>query len=180
MIRALAFITAIGAIVFLAAAGHAQKDDKEKPKKAVVSGTIECQAEAIFEPGTIARVSVQDVSKADAAATTIGEQVIKDLKKFPIAFAVEYDPAAIQPKSTYAVRVRIETGKRLDYINDTNVPVVEAEQIVDNLKRRGVPVEYILFEDEGHGFRKEKNRITSTVKLVEFFVDHLVGGQASR
>ena len=58
--------------------------------------------------------------------------------------------------------------------NDTNVPVVEAEQIVENLKRRNVPVEYILFPDEGHGFRKEKNRITSTVKMVEFFVAHLV------
>jgi dipeptidyl aminopeptidase/acylaminoacyl peptidase len=57
--------------------------------------------------------------------------------------------------------------------NDTNVPVVEAEQVVENLKRRGVPVEYILFPDEGHGFRKEKNRVTSTVKLVEFFAAHL-------
>ena len=57
--------------------------------------------------------------------------------------------------------------------NDTNVPVVEAEQVVANLKQRGVPVEYILFPDEGHGFRKEKNRITSTVKMVEFFVAHL-------
>jgi dipeptidyl aminopeptidase/acylaminoacyl peptidase len=58
--------------------------------------------------------------------------------------------------------------------NDTNVPVVEAEQIVENLKRRSVPVEYILFPDEGHGFRKQKNRITSTVKMVEFFVAHLI------
>jgi dipeptidyl aminopeptidase/acylaminoacyl peptidase len=58
--------------------------------------------------------------------------------------------------------------------NDTNVPVVEAEQVVDSLKRRRVPVEYILFPDEGHGFRKEKNRIRSTVKMVEFFVAHLV------
>ena len=57
--------------------------------------------------------------------------------------------------------------------NDTNVPVVEAEQVVASLKRRGVPVEYILFPDEGHGFRKEKNRITSTVKMVEFFAAHL-------
>jgi dipeptidyl aminopeptidase/acylaminoacyl peptidase len=61
--------------------------------------------------------------------------------------------------------------------NDTNVPVVEAEQIVENLKRRNVPVEYILFPDEGHGFRKEKNRITSTVKMVEFFVTHLIDRQ---
>ena len=57
--------------------------------------------------------------------------------------------------------------------NDTNVPVIEAEQTVAALKKRGVPVEYILFPDEGHGFRKEKNRITSTVKMVEFFVAHL-------
>ena len=38
--------------------------------------------------------------------------------------------------------------------NDTNVPVVEAEQVVESLKKRGVPVEYVLFPDEGHGFRK--------------------------
>ena len=63
--------------------------------------------------------------------------------------------------------------------NDTNVPVVEAEQIVESLKRRQVPVEYILFPDEGHGFRKEKNRITSTVKMVEFFVEHLVDRPAA-
>ena len=37
--------------------------------------------------------------------------------------------------------------------NDTNVPVIEAEQIVKILKDRGVPVEYILFPDEGHGWR---------------------------
>ena len=69
---------------------------------------------------------------------------------------------------------RIKTPLMVQHgANDTNVPVVEAEQIVENLKRRGVPVEYILFPDEGHGFRKEKNRITSTVKMVEFFVAHL-------
>jgi dipeptidyl aminopeptidase/acylaminoacyl peptidase len=35
--------------------------------------------------------------------------------------------------------------------NDTNVPVIEAEQIVKTLKDRGVPVEYVLSPDEGHG-----------------------------
>lgn len=58
--------------------------------------------------------------------------------------------------------------------NDTNVPVVEAEQVVANLKQRGVPVEYILFPDEGHGWRKTANRVTSTVKLVEFFQRYLL------
>jgi dipeptidyl aminopeptidase/acylaminoacyl peptidase len=57
--------------------------------------------------------------------------------------------------------------------NDTNVPVIEAEQIVKTLKDRGVPVEYILFPDEGHGWRKIPNRIRSTVEMVRFFKEHL-------
>ena len=59
--------------------------------------------------------------------------------------------------------------------NDTNVPVIEAEQIVKSLKDRGVPVEYILFPDEGHGFRKMPNRIRSIVEEVRFFHEHLRG-----
>jgi dipeptidyl aminopeptidase/acylaminoacyl peptidase len=59
--------------------------------------------------------------------------------------------------------------------NDTNVPVVEAEQIVAGLKARDVPVGYILFPDEGHGWRKRANRITSTTEITRFFTTHLLG-----
>lgn len=57
--------------------------------------------------------------------------------------------------------------------NDTNVPVIEAEQMVENLKKRGVPVEYVLFPDEGHGWRKIPNRIRSTVEIVRWFDKYL-------
>lgn len=57
--------------------------------------------------------------------------------------------------------------------NDTNVPVVEAEQVVAALKKRGVPVEYVLFPDEGHGWRKQANRVRSTVEMTAFFAKHL-------
>ncbi len=59
--------------------------------------------------------------------------------------------------------------------NDTNVPVIEAEQVVDNLKRRNVPVEYVLFADEGHGWRKTPNRVRSAVSIVKFFEKYLKG-----
>jgi dipeptidyl aminopeptidase/acylaminoacyl peptidase len=59
--------------------------------------------------------------------------------------------------------------------NDTNVPVVEAEQVVKALKGRGVPVEYVLFPDEGHGFRKTPNRIRANVAVVRWFERHLKG-----
>ncbi len=58
--------------------------------------------------------------------------------------------------------------------NDTNVPVHEAEQVVEALRRRGIPVEYTLFPDEGHGFRKEENRIAAAVTIAEFFARHLL------
>ncbi|HEV2965115.1 MAG TPA: S9 family peptidase [Candidatus Angelobacter sp.] len=61
--------------------------------------------------------------------------------------------------------------------NDTNVPVIEAEQIVNTLKQRGVPVEYVLFPDEGHGWRKTANRIRSTVEEVRFFQEHLANSR---
>ena len=59
--------------------------------------------------------------------------------------------------------------------NDTNVPVVEAEQVVDSLRRRGVPVEYILFPDEGHGWTRTQNRIRSTVSIAQWFDKYLNG-----
>lgn len=57
--------------------------------------------------------------------------------------------------------------------NDTNVPVVEARQVVDTLKQNGREVEFLLFPDEGHGWRKIPNRVKSTVTLAEFFARHL-------
>jgi dipeptidyl aminopeptidase/acylaminoacyl peptidase len=57
--------------------------------------------------------------------------------------------------------------------NDTNVPVVEAEQVVESLKRRGVPVKLVLFPDEGHGFRKTANRVRTTVAVVQWFETYL-------
>ena len=39
--------------------------------------------------------------------------------------------------------------------------------------KRGLPVEYVLFPDEGHGWRKTANRITSTVAITKFFVKYL-------
>jgi dipeptidyl aminopeptidase/acylaminoacyl peptidase len=60
--------------------------------------------------------------------------------------------------------------------NDTNVPVVEAEQVVESLKKRGVPVKYVLFPDEGHGWRKIPNRVRSTVEITRWFAEHLAAG----
>ena len=50
---------------------------------------------------------------------------------------------------------------------------MEAEQVVEGLRKRGVPVEYILFPDEGHGFRKASNRIFAATAIVRWFSEYL-------
>jgi len=57
--------------------------------------------------------------------------------------------------------------------NDPRVPVGEAEQIVAALKRRGVPVEYLRYEDEGHGLIKLTNRLDAYPKMADFLDRHL-------
>ncbi len=43
--------------------------------------------------------------------------------------------------------------------NDPRVKQAESEQFVAALRERGIPHEYLLFEDEGHGFVKPENRM---------------------
>lgn len=54
-------------------------------------------------------------------------------------------------------------------LNDPRVPASESEQIVAAARRRNVPCWYLLAEDEGHGFRKKKNRDYHTHALALFW-----------
>ncbi len=57
--------------------------------------------------------------------------------------------------------------------NDPRVPIEEAEQIVSALKKRNIPVEYLRYEDEGHGLAKLKNRLDAYPKMVAFLDRYL-------
>jgi dipeptidyl aminopeptidase/acylaminoacyl peptidase len=57
--------------------------------------------------------------------------------------------------------------------NDPRVPVGEAEQIVEKVRERGGTVEYLLYEDEGHGLLKLKNRLDAYPKIVAFLDRYL-------
>ena len=52
--------------------------------------------------------------------------------------------------------------------NDPRVLKVESDEIVENARANGVEVEYVLFDDEGHGFRKKENNIIASQKVLEF------------
>ena len=52
--------------------------------------------------------------------------------------------------------------------NDPRVPVGEAEQVVAALHTRNIPVEYMRFEDEGHGLVKRANRLIAYPAIARF------------
>jgi dipeptidyl aminopeptidase/acylaminoacyl peptidase len=57
--------------------------------------------------------------------------------------------------------------------NDPRVIQAESDEIVAAARGNGVPVEYIVFDDEGHGFRKKENRVRAYRAIVEFLDTHL-------
>ena len=60
--------------------------------------------------------------------------------------------------------------------NDVRVLPIESDEIVAGVKKNGVPVEYIVFKDEGHGFVKKENQITTSQKTLEFLNTHMKVG----
>jgi len=59
--------------------------------------------------------------------------------------------------------------------NDPRVLKVESDEIVEAVKKKGIPVEYIVFEDEGHGFVNKENQITAYKAILEFLNKYLRG-----
>lgn len=56
---------------------------------------------------------------------------------------------------------------------DPRVLKVESDEMVEAMRSQGVPVEYVVFEDEGHGFRKKENQIEAYGKILEFLDRYL-------
>jgi dipeptidyl aminopeptidase/acylaminoacyl peptidase len=60
-------------------------------------------------------------------------------------------------------------------MQDVRVVAAESEQIVTALKQKGVPVTYVSFADEGHGFVRPENRLAFYAVVEAFLAKHLGG-----
>ena len=63
--------------------------------------------------------------------------------------------------------------------NDPRVRQAESDQIVAAARARGLPVTYVLYPDEGHGFSQPANRISSYAVVEAFLAQHLGGAGGS-
>lgn len=72
------------------------------------------------------QVQLRDTSRADAAAPLLAEiSFSADGRQVPLPFSLSYDPALIIANHSYSLTARIsDSGGKLLFINDTNIPVI--------------------------------------------------------
>ena len=90
----------------------------------------------------------------------------------------ETEGEMIAERSPLNYAERIRTPLILAYgANDPRVKLSEGEQITAALEQAGIPHEYYVYENEGHGFARPENRLDFFSKVEPFLAEHL-GGRA--
>lgn len=96
------------------------------PAMAQVTGTVSYRERMAVLPGAVIKVQLLDVSRVDAPASVVGEQVIKvDGRQVPLPFAIPYDASRVVPRNTYAVRAWLEDPEgRMRFTTDQRYAVI--------------------------------------------------------
>lgn len=91
----------------------------------VITGTVTYRNRSALPPTAVVEVTLSDISRADAPAVVISTQRIEASgKQPPFPYELQYDPAQIDPRMTYAVSARITEGNQLLFTSDTVYPVL--------------------------------------------------------
>jgi len=116
------------ALLSILAACHTAADPTPDGAATRVTGTVTYRERIALPANAVVHVELSDVSRADAAAVVISERDITGAGQVPIAFALPYDAAAIDPGREYAVRARINVDGRLMFTTEAAVRVITRGQ----------------------------------------------------
>ena len=95
--------------------------------ESVVRGTATFRERIAMPPGAVFEATLEDVSLADAPATTIATFRKEDAGNPPYRFELAYDPVKIIPSRVYAVRARVTLAGRLLFTTDQSYPVIPGD-----------------------------------------------------
>jgi uncharacterized lipoprotein YbaY/heat shock protein HslJ len=117
----------LAALIILSISTACDSDKKEvvvDEMTASITGTISYRERMALSDSAVIEISLQDVSRADAAAETIAKQRITGPGQVPVHFTLPFDPLDIDERMSYSLLVRITDRGRLMFINDTSTPVL--------------------------------------------------------
>jgi putative lipoprotein len=125
MTRTHRFATALLVVVGALALGPAGALAADAAPGAKVTGFVSYENNDDLSPTAVLTVKLVDVSRADAPADVIAQQVIQtNGLQVPIAYEVDYDPAKIDPSHRYAIQARIDDQGSVQYTSDRVYPVL--------------------------------------------------------
>lgn len=135
---------------------------------------------ATFTPDVFAcAVSVVGPSNLNTLLSTIPPYWAPALKLFHTRVGDNTTPEGREFLNSRSPLSKVENIKRPLLIgqgaNDPRVKQSESDQIVKAMKERGIPVTYVLYADEGHGFVRPANRLSFYAVTEAFLAQHLGG-----
>ena len=125
MIRKHRLAAAVLGFAGILAAGPGTLLAQDAAASGKVTGFVSYENNDDLSPTAVLTVKLVDVSRADAAAGVVAQQVIQtNGLQVPIAYEVDYDPAKIDPGHRYAIQARIDDQGSLQYTSDRVYPVL--------------------------------------------------------
>jgi uncharacterized lipoprotein YbaY/heat shock protein HslJ len=98
----------------------------EESEAAVIKGTATYRERMALPPGAVLEATLEDVSRAHAAAEVFGQVRVEEPGNPPFQFEIRYGSSRIVPNRRYAVRMRILVGGKPFFTTDQNYPVQTA------------------------------------------------------
>jgi dipeptidyl aminopeptidase/acylaminoacyl peptidase len=127
---------------------------------------------------TLAALAFHDVFKAGASYYGVGDlrALDADTHKFESRYTTDLLAPLPERERLYAERSPIHSAHRLSCpviffqgLDDKVVPPAQSETMVAALRAQGIPVAYIAFEGEGHGFRKKESNQRALEAELSFY-----------
>ena len=132
-----------------------------------------------FDPGSFAcGVDVSGMSDLGALLAAVSKQ--SDTLRASYGIRMGFDATFLKSQSPLFIADRISAPLLVGQgANDQRVPLHETDRLVATLRTRKIPVVYVVFPDEAHGFAHPENNRRFNV-LVEDFLGHNLGGRVER
>jgi uncharacterized lipoprotein YbaY len=129
-------------------------------KARVLAGSVIYRQRSALPPEALVRVTLEDVSLADAPATPLAETTVETAgRQVPVGFELAYDLGSIDTNHRYALRARIESGGRLLFTNTRTYPVLTgADPAILQVLVDPVPLRPLRDEDPWPARRPDVSR----------------------
>ena len=99
--------------------------NRQPARSNVVTGTVTYRQRIALPPGAVISIKLLDVSRQDAAAQIMSEQIIRTTgQQVPIPFKLKFDPAKIRVNHSYVVRAEIRIKGKLAFTTTKSYPVI--------------------------------------------------------